>query len=62
MVDNVYQVVRIPDINVDAPSDLIEGVSEDFVAGIGRLQDRLIIILNMSNIVFSDEELEDKEE
>ena len=62
MVDDVYQVVRIPGVYVDAPSDLIEGVSEDFVAGIGRLHDRLIVILNMSNIVFSDEELENMEE
>jgi purine-binding chemotaxis protein CheW len=58
LVDNVYQVVRIPETNVDPPSELIEGVSEIFIKGIGRLKDRLIVILNMSNILF----LEDKED
>ncbi len=56
LVDNVYQVVRIPEVNIDPPSDLIEGVSEDYLLGIGRLSDRLIIILNLENILFSEEE------
>jgi len=56
LVDNVYQVVRMPEKNIDPPSDLIEGVSEEFIKGIGRLQDRLIVILNLGNILFSEEE------
>ncbi len=60
LVDNVHQVVRIPDSHVDPPSDLIEGVSEEFILGIGRLKDRLIVILNTSNIIFEGEELEEQ--
>lgn len=56
LVDNVHQVVRIPDKDIDPPSDLIEGVSEDFIKGIGKLRDRLIVILNLGNILFSEEE------
>lgn len=56
LVDNVYQVVRMPEKNIDPPSDLIEGVSEEFIKGIGRLQNRLIIILNLTNILFSEEQ------
>lgn len=56
LVDNVYQVVRMPDRNIDPPSDLIEGVSEEYIKGIGRLKDRLIIILNLGNILFSEEQ------
>ena len=57
LVDNVYQVVRIPKVNVDTPSELIEGVSEEFISGIGRLRDRLIVILNIANIIFLEEEM-----
>ena len=60
LVDNVHQVVRIPVANIDPPSDLMTGMSEDFISGIGRLKDRLIVILNMSNIIFledSDDEV-----
>ena len=56
LVDNVYQVVRIAETSVDPPSDLIAGVSEEFIEGIGRLENRLIVILNMSNIIFLDED------
>jgi len=48
-------VVRLPEGNIDPPSDLIEGVSEEFITGIGRMRDRLIVILNLDNILFSDE-------
>ncbi len=61
LVDNVYQVVRIPVGNVDPPSDLIIGVSEEFVSGIARLRERLIVLLNMSNIIFLEDDEERKE-
>ena len=56
MVDNVHQVVRITQSNVDPPGELIEGVSEKYIWGIGRLKDRLIVILNMANILFIEED------
>lgn len=62
LVDNVSQVIRIKDVNIDPPSILIEGVSEDFITGVGRLKDRLIVILSLSNIIFSDAEIEAKEQ
>jgi len=55
MVDNVYQVVRIPLSSIDPPSELITGISEDFISGIGRLRDRLVVILNMTQIIFLEE-------
>lgn len=57
-VDNVHQVVRIPENNVDPPAALIEGVSEDFIYGIGRLRDRLIVILNLEKIIIFEDEIE----
>jgi len=51
LVDNVYQVVRISQSDVDPPSSLIDGISEEFISGIGRLNDRLIILLNMANLL-----------
>jgi purine-binding chemotaxis protein CheW len=56
MVDNVHQVVRITQNNVDPPGELIEGVSEQYIWGIGRLKDRLIVILNLGNILFLEED------
>lgn len=49
-VDNVRKVVSIPEQNVSLPSDIISGISNEFIQGIGRLNDRLVIILNMISI------------
>ena len=49
-VDDVRKVVRIPENNVSPPSDIITGLSDEFIQGIGRLKDRLIVILNMIGI------------
>jgi len=56
LVDKVQQVVRIPDVNIDPPKDLISGISEEFISGIGRLKDRLIVILAISSILFEDQD------
>jgi purine-binding chemotaxis protein CheW len=53
LVDNVYQVIRMPGRNIDPPSDLIEGISDEFIIGIGRVSGRLVVILNLDNILFS---------
>ena len=54
LVDNVHQVVRMPASNIDPPASLLEGVSEDFISGIGRLKDRLIIIIRIGPILLDD--------
>jgi purine-binding chemotaxis protein CheW len=53
LVDNVHQVVRIPESFIDPPESMIEGVSQEFVYGIGRLKDRLIVILNMTDLLLA---------
>ena len=54
-VDNVRKVVRVPLTNVSPPSDIITDLSEEFIDGIGRLQDSLIIILNITNIAAAED-------
>ncbi|MCL1864837.1 MAG: chemotaxis protein CheW [Spirochaetes bacterium] len=61
LVDNVYQVVRIPTANIDPPSEIITGVSEEFISGIGRFNDRLIILLKMSYLIFLEDKVGAKE-
>jgi len=56
LVDNVHQVVRIGQASVDSPDELLEGVSQEFIKGIGRMKNRLIILLNMTNILFLEDE------
>lgn len=54
-VDDVHQVIRLPLNHIDPPSRLIEGISEEFIQGIGRLSDSLVILLRLENMLFSEE-------
>jgi purine-binding chemotaxis protein CheW len=55
LVDCVFQVFRIPMKDINSPSELIEGVSAEYIHGVGRLKDRLIIILKLDNMLFTEE-------
>lgn len=54
LVDKVFQVIRVPKNNISSPSELIEGVSAEFIHGVGRLKDRLLIILKLDNMLFPE--------
>lgn len=58
MVDSVSEVLRIPSSSVDAAPDIIRsGVSSNYMQGVGKLDDRLLILLDLRNVL-SDYETE----
>jgi purine-binding chemotaxis protein CheW len=54
LVDEIIQVVRISKADIEAAPPVLEGIDRDFVTGIGRADGRMIIVLNLSNIVDID--------
>lgn len=55
-VDRVNEVLRIPADIVEPPPTMVCGVDSDYVQGVGKLEDRLLILLNLDQL-FSAEEL-----
>jgi len=53
LVDRVSQVIRMPAASVDAPPDEIEG-SRAFVRGIGKIDSRLIMIMELDRVLTKD--------
>lgn len=56
-VDRVNEVLRIDAGIVEAPPSMVWAVDSDYVQGVGKLDDRLLILLNLERL-FSDEGLE----
>ncbi len=56
IVDRVHEVLRIEGGIVDSPPDLVCSVDSDFIAGVGRLEDRLLILLDLDRL-FSNEDM-----
>jgi purine-binding chemotaxis protein CheW len=55
VVDSASQVVRIPADQIDPPPPVLGGFSKEFITGVGKLDDKLIILLNTDAILTIEE-------
>lgn len=53
-VDSVVQVLDIPLSRIEPPPEILGGVEGEFLRGIGRIDERLIILLNLGRILKLD--------
>ncbi len=52
MVDRVQEVIRLPQTAIEPPSHVSEGVNVEHLRGVGKLGNKIIILLNAEKIVF----------
>ncbi len=57
VVDEVSEVLRIPNNITEPPPEMVLDVNSDFITGIGKMENKLIILLDLEKIL-SKEELE----
>ncbi|MDK2825151.1 MAG: purine-binding chemotaxis protein CheW [Methanolobus sp.] len=58
MVDSVSEVLRIPYSDIDpAPAILLSGKNSECVEGVGKLDDRLLLLIDSKKILGKDEQL-----
>ncbi|MGE4552495.1 MAG: chemotaxis protein CheW [Desulfovibrionaceae bacterium] len=55
MVDSVSEVLRIPASTIDAPPAVVSGLESDYISGVGKLEDRLLIMLDLHRLLSSEE-------
>jgi purine-binding chemotaxis protein CheW len=51
LVDEIIQVARIAKEAIESAPTVLDGIDRDFVTGIGRADGRMIILLNLSNVI-----------
>lgn len=51
LVDEVIQVVRIGGSAIEGPPTILDGVDREFVMGLGRFDNRMLILLNLETIL-----------
>lgn len=54
LVDTVSHVMKVPAGLVDSPPDEILEVDTDYITGVGKLDDRLIILLDLERLLQRD--------
>lgn len=55
MVDSASQVVRIPESQIVPPPPMLAGLSREFITGVGKLDDRLVIMLQVDRLLSTEE-------
>lgn len=55
IVDSVKEVLRIPKSVVDPPPPIVAGISAEYIEGVGKLDDRLLILLDLETVLSSSE-------
>jgi purine-binding chemotaxis protein CheW len=58
IVDAVTEVLRIPSNITEAPPDMVTGVNSEYIKAVGKLEDRLLILIDLEKILSSDEKKE----
>jgi purine-binding chemotaxis protein CheW len=58
IVDSVREVLRIPESITEAPPELTTNINSNFIKSVGKLDDRLIILIDIQKVISIDEQLE----
>lgn len=55
VVDAVSEVLRIKESTVEPPPPVVAGVGSEYMRGVGKLQDRLLILLDLDKLLTESE-------
>jgi purine-binding chemotaxis protein CheW len=58
IVDGVKEVLRIPENITEAAPEIVTGINSEYIKSIGKLDDRLLILIDLEKILSKNEELE----
>lgn len=55
LVDDVKEIMEIEKEHITAPPSLFKGLKPEYLLSIGKIADRLVVILNLDNLLTSEE-------
>lgn len=55
LVDEASQVITMKNEDVDSPPEILGGIDKNYIVGIGRREEKIIIILDLIAILSNDE-------
>ena len=58
VVDSVSEVLRLPVDQIEPAPEMITGVDTEYIRGVGKIEDRLIILLELGRIISTTERRE----
>jgi purine-binding chemotaxis protein CheW len=51
IVDAVSEVLRLPVSTIEPPPEIVTGVNAEYIKGVAKLENRLLIFLDLSKVI-----------
>jgi purine-binding chemotaxis protein CheW len=58
VVDSVSEVLRVPVNTIEPPPSLVAGIGSEYVKGVGKIDERLLILLDLAMVLGTTKEIE----
>ncbi len=58
IVDSVSQVMKLPNTDIQPPPDTIASIAGEYLTGIGKIEERMIMMLDIEKILSREEKQE----
>jgi purine-binding chemotaxis protein CheW len=55
VVDSVSEVLRIQSSTVEPPPAVVSGIESEYISGVGKLEDRLLILIDLDKLLSDTE-------
>ena len=56
IVDEVVEVLRVPKLSIEPPPSVGNSAGSEFTQGVGRIEDRLLIVLDLNRLLLPNEQ------
>jgi purine-binding chemotaxis protein CheW len=56
IVDSVSEVLRIPASTIEPSPPVVSGLDSEYISGVGKLEDRLLILLDLDRLLSNEEQ------
>lgn len=58
LVDAVSEVLRLPSSTIEAAPPVVAGTGSEYIKGVGKLNDRLLILLDLANLLREENQMD----
>lgn len=56
-VDDIKEIINLDPFEISSPPSIFKGLKTEYMTGIGRKGDRIIVLLNLDSILTAEEEM-----
>jgi len=56
IVDEASQVIKIDDADIEDAPEIIKGADRQYISGVGKVNDQIVILLNLEKVLSEDEQ------